>query len=386
MKKYFITFGDDINFKIQRWRLQQEAIRTNWFDKCIVETPNTIAGFINEHKSIFDNFQKGFGLWLWKPYIILKHLEALNEGDLLFYQDAGGSIIQNKQKRFEEYCKILEFSTKPIIAFSVPFYREIHFQKSSLLKRFDYQYNQDFLNSEHIEGGVLMLKNCEFSRNFVRQWLDTMTEQDYIFSKDDLENEHASFLSYRGDQSVLSILIKLHKVAFYGTEAYGAGPFFSSRMSDINLKSDAPDRFRTRSDYNYARHENWRAYHADDEVIFNLVEEVKEAIKSLKSQLLFDYEGLSLNEQFKDRMIARLDTIMYDFGLFSYTLTLDEFHPYTTQSRKELTGKVMMKISTVEKKIEIGFKIVESGVLFTLDFDKGRQLFSQITITKTRIV
>lgn len=385
MKKHFITFGDD-NFKIQRWRLQQEAIRTNWFDKCFIETPNTITDFINQHKAIFDNFSKGFGLWLWKPYIILKHLQVMDEGDLLFYQDAGGSIIQNKQERFDEYCKILELSQKPIITFSVPFYREIHYQKMSLLRRFDLQYNQDFLNSEHIEGGVVMLRKCEFTINFVKQWLDVMIEQDYLFSKDDIENESASFLSYRGDQSVLSALIKLHKVSYYGTEAYGAGPFFSSRMSDNNLKQDAPDRFRTRPDYNYGRHENWKAYHADDEVIFNLVEEVKGIIKEIKSVLIFNYEGLSLNDQFKDLIITRLDSIMYDFGLFSYTLTLDEFHPFTAQSRQELTGKIMMKISTVEKKIEIGFKIVETGVLFTLDFDKWRQLFSQITITKTRVI
>ena len=385
MKKHFITFGDD-NFKIQRWRLQQEAIRTNWFDKCFIETPNTITDFINQHKAIFDNFSKGFGLWLWKPYIILKHLQVMDEGDLLFYQDAGGSVIQNKKKRFEDYCKILELSQKPIIAFSVPFYREIHYQKMSLLRRFDLQYNQDFLNSEHIEGGVVMLRKCEFTINFVKQWLDVMIEQDYLFSKDDIENESASFLSYRGDQSVLSALIKLHKVSYYGTEAYGAGPFFSSRMSDNNLKQDAPDRFRTRPDYNYGRHENWKAYHADDEVIFNLVEEVKGIIKEIKSVLIFNYEGLSLNDQFKDLIITRLDSIMYDFGLFSYTLTLDEFHPFTAQSRQELTGKIMMKISTVEKKIEIGFKIVETGVLFTLDFDKWRQLFSQITITKTRVI
>lgn len=384
--KYFITFGDDINFKIQRWRLQQEAIRSNWFDKCLIETPNTISGFINEHKSIFDNYQKGFGLWLWKPYIILKHLEALNEGDLLFYQDAGGSIIQNKQQRFDEYCKLLELSSKPIITFSVPLYREIHYQKMSLLRRFDLQFDQDFLNSEHIEGGVIMFRKCEFTINFVKQWLDTMIEQDYLFAKDDIENESASFLSYRGDQSILSALVKLHKIPYYGTEAYGAGPFFSSRMSDINLKSDAPDRFRTRSDYNYGRHENWRAYHADDEVILNLVEEVKSIIKEINSYLIFNYEGMSLNDQFKDRMIARLDSIMYDFGLFSYTLTLDEFHPYTKQSRQELTGKIMMKISTVEKKIEIGFKILETGVLFTLEFDKWRQLFSQIIVNKTRVI
>lgn len=384
--KYFITFGDDINFKIQRWRLQQEAIRSNWFDKCLIETPNTIAEFINEHKTIFDNYQKGFGLWLWKPYIILKHLEALNEGDLLFYQDAGGSIIQNKQKRFEDYCKILEFSSKPIITFSVFSYREHHFQKLSLLKRFDLQSDHEFLNSEHIESGIVMLRKCDFTVNFITEWLNTMVEQDYLFAKDDVENEAASFISYRGDQSVLSILIKLHKIAYYSTEAYGIGPFFSSRMSDTILKQDAPDRFRTRLDYNYVRHENWRAYHADDDVIFNLVEEVKSTIKEIKSHLIFNYEGMSLNNQFEDRVIRRLDTIMYDFGLFSYTLTLDEFHPFTAKSRQEITGKVMLRITTVEKKIEIGFKIVESDVLFTLDFDKSRELFSQITISKTRVI
>jgi hypothetical protein len=386
MKKYFLTFGDNVNFKIQRWRLREEANRTGWFDNCYLETPQSISDFIKQHKAIFDNYTKGFGLWLWKPFIILKYLEVMEEGDLLFYQDAGGSIIQTKQKRFDEYCQILQLSQKPIITFSVPAYREIHFQKLSLLKRFDLQYNQDFLNSEHIESGVVMMRKCQFTVDFIKHWLDTMIEQDYLFAKDDIGDELPSFIAYKEDQSVLSLLIKLHKVQYYPSESYGIGPFFSSRMSDSNLKHDAPDRFRTRLDYNYGKHDTWRTYHGDDDVINNLVEEVKGVIMELKTQLLFNYEGLSLNDQFKDRMVSHIDRIMYDFGLFSYTLFLDEFHPYTALSRQELTGKIKMRISTVEKTIEIGFKITEAGVLFTLEFDKWRPLFSQITITKTRIV
>ena len=37
----------------------------------------------------FDPNLQGAGFWVWKPFIILKELEHLEEGDYLLYTDAG---------------------------------------------------------------------------------------------------------------------------------------------------------------------------------------------------------------------------------------------------------------------------------------------------------
>ena len=38
---------------------------------------------------------RGGGLWLWKPYIILKALDMIEDGDYLFYWDSGAVFIDD---------------------------------------------------------------------------------------------------------------------------------------------------------------------------------------------------------------------------------------------------------------------------------------------------
>jgi hypothetical protein len=42
--------------------------------------------------------QRGGGYWIWKPYIIKKHLDKINDNDILIYMDAGCSININGKK------------------------------------------------------------------------------------------------------------------------------------------------------------------------------------------------------------------------------------------------------------------------------------------------
>ena len=58
----------------------------NWFDNIFIESPETISDFIDKYHNIFKH-QRGFGYWLWKPYIILRKLEELNDNDILVYID-----------------------------------------------------------------------------------------------------------------------------------------------------------------------------------------------------------------------------------------------------------------------------------------------------------
>ena len=46
----------------------------------------------NSNKKIF-SYKRGAGLWLWKPYVLSKALEKLQDGDWLFYADAGSFFI-----------------------------------------------------------------------------------------------------------------------------------------------------------------------------------------------------------------------------------------------------------------------------------------------------
>ena len=98
-KVYFLTY------KNEKWanysdKLIQQAKQLDFFDDCFVDL---YIEKDEEFKSALKNttfknnynIKKGCGLWLWKPYIIYKQLQKLNNGDFLVYSDPWGSFPSN---------------------------------------------------------------------------------------------------------------------------------------------------------------------------------------------------------------------------------------------------------------------------------------------------
>ena len=52
-------------------------------------------------------YRRGYGYWIWKPYIVNKMMNRLNDGDILVYTDAGTQWHISGRKRFEEYVGML---------------------------------------------------------------------------------------------------------------------------------------------------------------------------------------------------------------------------------------------------------------------------------------
>ena len=241
IKTYFISFGNEL-FEKQLKKLSNEARETGWFDGVIVETPATIQNFINIHKDFIYNNTRGFGYWIWKPFIILKQLNKMRENDYLFYVDAGSKILPQRESRFKEYFTLLE--QQPVWGSATVSYLEKAFQKMSLLKRLDLN-NQSFLESYQIESGKLFVRKCQESVDFIQEWSDLCIENNYKFVTDDLDGEEqvTGFLEHRHDQSILSALIKKRNWKWFDEESYGVGPFFSSRITDDGPREGAPDWF-----------------------------------------------------------------------------------------------------------------------------------------------
>lgn len=272
----FISFGNDL-FKNQREKLRTQALNTGWFDRVIIETPETIQNFYQTHKNFIDNNKRGWGYWIWKPYIILRQLSEMSDGDFLFYIDAGSTIVPHMKYRLDFYIEEMSKSERPIITFSQPPYYEKMFQKMGVLKRFyiNGKYlsqNEEFLNSAQIESGIFMCKKNDFTMEFVKLWLDLVLENNYNLVDDiDDNKQFEDFVDHRHDQSILSILCKLNGTIYWDNEAYGIGPFFSSRLTDEGPREFAPDKFRVEPDYDPNKHFTWADWLADPNVNKSIV-------------------------------------------------------------------------------------------------------------------
>lgn len=368
-KKYLLFFGDDKHFKHQKIRLKAQAENTGWFDEIIVETPDTISEFIQEHKELFA-YKRGFGYWLWKPYIILKTLNKINEGDLLFYVDSGATIVKHRDYRFREYCDFLISANEPVAVFSSTFYERLH-NKMEVLKRFKINgipldKNEDFLNSYYVESGIFMCRKCSYTFSFVQEWLDLMTEDNYSLTTDEssYDVQVAGYIEHRHDQSILSILSKLRNANIIPTEAYGYGPFFSSRITDQGQRDKAPDMFRIENDYVYEKHPTWDHYLSDPEVLERAVSKIKSKIRDIVPLLTYDSPFLNLKPQFYSYIIPYLDSMQLIKGILKVSLGINEYSPLSSISKNRLEGVVIIEMKR-DMISSFYFKITPNGVEFS---------------------
>jgi hypothetical protein len=259
MNKYYITFANE-NFQKQLDRLKQETQDCGWFNGVILETPDTIQWFHTQHRDFIESNPTGYGYWIWKPYIILRQLREMSNGDYLFYTDAGASILKHRYDRFNEYIQLMEQSDTPIITFACHGYREQELQKPASLRKFGLENNQEFLNSGQVESGIVICKKTTFVMQFMEEWLNHLLENQYELAHD---LDCTEGIGYRHDQSILSILCKQNNTIILDeSNAYGMGPFFSGRMTDSGQRLKAPDIFRTQPGYSsenmkHATYDSW---------------------------------------------------------------------------------------------------------------------------------
>ena len=95
MKKYLISFATE-NYLNSQNNLNTSGMRYG-FDSFFSYQPKHIDQyFINKHNNIFQNGNsRGYGYWIWKPYIILDFMDRIEYGDMVMYSDVGASFIND---------------------------------------------------------------------------------------------------------------------------------------------------------------------------------------------------------------------------------------------------------------------------------------------------
>ena len=105
---HFITFADE-KYKFQQFNLCLYAKELNQFktvsdyskEKDLLNT-----SFYNENKDILSQ-ERGCGYWLWKPFYILKKLQEINDGDIVFYADCADVFMPQLIPYLKEHIEVL---------------------------------------------------------------------------------------------------------------------------------------------------------------------------------------------------------------------------------------------------------------------------------------
>ena len=106
---YFLTFGAGSQDYLDALaRISRQAEDLQVFDKVIGLNDKDLKDdgpFWEKHGHFIETHWRGYGHWIWKPYIILKTLLSMNDGDLLMYLDSGCELDFNHKGELDKYLE-----------------------------------------------------------------------------------------------------------------------------------------------------------------------------------------------------------------------------------------------------------------------------------------
>ena len=210
-KRFFVSFGNE-QYKKSILRITTEAKSLNFFD---VITGHTHTDLQNDqdfwpiHKKFIEANPRGYGYWIWKPYLIWKTLQAANDNDTIIYADAGCTIYPSRCKRLYEYESILQSSPHGIIGFRLreSYCGEKEYNKMDLVH---YLGAESFLNTKQYAATVIVLRKCENTMNIIKKWYETAHNYHLIDDSPSLIPNSPVFRDHRHDQSIYSLVSKQH--------------------------------------------------------------------------------------------------------------------------------------------------------------------------------
>jgi len=167
---------------------------------------------------------RGYGYWLWKPFIVLHYLNKIADNDVLLYCDIGCELSPLGGKVFGRYLD--ELNRENFLAFST-FTKnsERSWSKAELIKLLAPA--SEALNSEQVAATFFLLKKTPKMIQFVEEWLSICTLENFSYLNDELKVEQSpDFIEHRHDQSIFSLLVKkynlpvLRERTFFPPEVY----------------------------------------------------------------------------------------------------------------------------------------------------------------------
>lgn len=271
MKKILCTFANHYMTKgFPRFREQAESMHT--FDEIIFYTQKDLGKDIKKlYGRYYFPYARGYGYWSWKPYLLSKTLDKMEEGDVLLYADLGCFFNPKGQERLSEYYKLVEESSSGILGFrsyeesynGMPENVNYEYQltKGDVFDYFRVRNDKTYTHTTQVEATVIFIRKCAQSTAFIEEWYKVICDDTTLITDMPSRSENLEgFVDNRHDQSIYSILAKKYNISTLSTnEIFPKGqdwklldnyPILAIRDKHYKSKLHYKHRFRIRKVYN----------------------------------------------------------------------------------------------------------------------------------------
>ena len=203
-KLYYLVYDDESKkFDEERNKLLETVETFSDAETIIFPKSKICPEFINQHSEIFKH-EKGGGYWLWKPFIILKTLQTIEENSYLFYSDTKYHFVEPFEDlvQFDQDAGIVIWKNKPN---EYSYFMKVYC-KDNVLQNYP-EMKEKFM----CWAGAMILKNTSKTRMIIKEWLEMCCNVEYITDSPCLSNG-PDFVDHRHDQALLSIVLHNHNI------------------------------------------------------------------------------------------------------------------------------------------------------------------------------
>jgi hypothetical protein len=222
MIKRFITFGSHDNYISAGNRLIEQAQKLDIFTESTLYTPEFLqsdAEFWNQHQEFIITNKRGYGYWLWKPFVIKKTMEKMSDGDILLYLDCGCELDCKKKDALLKFFD--DVKTEKIIGSSTRIERD--WNKMDLIVKLDMS-NNTCLDTSQNQAGALLFLVCSETRKLLDEWYTLACDYHNIDDSPSVLPNFKCFKEHRHDQSIFSLLTK--KYNLFGKQNLENGVYY----------------------------------------------------------------------------------------------------------------------------------------------------------------
>lgn len=224
-----LTFGGGLGaWRGAANRLAKQGQRSGWFTQVIAVTDKDLhhshPNFTQAHRAILNRRTRGFGYWIWKPYLIQHFLHSWHKDvDLLLYLDAGHEInyAPAASLRFWDYCD-MAFEGRNRFAMHLTSHSDAMWSKGDVHEFF--ALSEQDIHAPQLQASPFLATTSDHNVAFAQEWLEACTYEGYRLLDDTVSATPNAdgFLGHRHDQAIFSALAKVKGVDSIADETYWA--------------------------------------------------------------------------------------------------------------------------------------------------------------------
>lgn len=207
----FVAFGNYLYYNSLD-RLKNEVLLfkindINLFENIYLMKPNDLDyDFLKQHGEFINSNFRGYGYWIWKPYIILNKLKDMKEDDILLYCDAGCQLNYYGMEKMLNYFELLINSDKNLLVFDTGHIERKYTKKDLFI---ELSCTDDvYINTKQICTTHIFFKCNKDTIKFVEEWYKYCSNYNLVNDSPSVSKNYDDFIDHRHDQSIFSLLAK----------------------------------------------------------------------------------------------------------------------------------------------------------------------------------